>query len=65
MIFGVNVDCRLALWAAAHAPLALLDLSSRSITIEIEMLWVECADQGEGLQWLLNELVGFNRRPAG
>jgi DNA-binding transcriptional LysR family regulator len=48
---------RLALWAAAHAPLALLDPPYRSITIEIEMLWVEGADQDEGLQWLLNELV--------
>src|SRR6266436_3168457 len=48
---------RLALWAAAHAPLALVDPPYRSITIEIEMLWVEGADQDEGLQWLLNELV--------
>jgi DNA-binding transcriptional LysR family regulator len=48
---------RLALWAAAHAPLTLLDPPYRSITIEIEMLWVEGADQDEGLQWLLNELV--------
>jgi DNA-binding transcriptional LysR family regulator len=48
---------RLALWAAAHAPLALLDPPYTSITIEIEMLWVEGADQDEGLQWLLNELA--------
>jgi DNA-binding transcriptional LysR family regulator len=48
---------RLALWAAAHAPLALLDPPYRSITIEIEMLWVEGAAQDEGLQWLLNELA--------
>jgi len=45
---------RLALWAAS---LALIDPPYRSITIEIEMLWVEWADQDEGLQWLLNELV--------
>ena len=48
---------RLALWAAAHAPLTLLDPPYTSITIEIEMLWVEGAAQDEGLQWLLNELV--------
>ena len=48
---------RLALWAAAHASLTLLDPPYRSITIEIEMLWVEGAAQDEGLQWLLNELA--------
>jgi DNA-binding transcriptional LysR family regulator len=48
---------RLALWAAAHAPLSLLDPPYTSITVEIEMLWVERADQDEGLQWLLNELA--------
>jgi DNA-binding transcriptional LysR family regulator len=48
---------RLALWAAAHAPIALLDLPYTSITIEIELLWVERADQDEGLQWLVNELA--------
>jgi DNA-binding transcriptional LysR family regulator len=48
---------RLALWAAAHAPLSLLDPPYTSITIEIEMLWVEGADQDEVLQWLLNELA--------
>jgi DNA-binding transcriptional LysR family regulator len=48
---------RLALWAAAHAPLTLLDPPYTSITIEIEMLWVEGADQDEVLQWLLNELA--------
>jgi DNA-binding transcriptional LysR family regulator len=48
---------RLALWAATHAPLSLLDPPYRSITIEIEMLWVEGADEDEGLQWLLNELA--------
>src|SRR5580693_3635694 len=48
---------RLALWVAAYAPLALLDPPYRSITIEIEMLWVEGADQDEGLEWLLNKLA--------
>jgi DNA-binding transcriptional LysR family regulator len=48
---------RLALWATAHAPLALLDPPYRSITIEIEMLWVEGAARDEGVQWLLNELA--------
>src|ERR1700730_2502828 len=37
---------RLAL-SAAHAPLALLDPPYRSITIEIEMLWVEGAAPDE------------------
>jgi hypothetical protein len=35
----------------------LLDPPYTSITIEIEMLWIEGADQDEGLQWLLNELA--------
>jgi DNA-binding transcriptional LysR family regulator len=48
---------RLALWAAAHAPLTLLDPPYTSITTEIEMLWVEGADQDEVLQWLVNELA--------
>jgi DNA-binding transcriptional LysR family regulator len=48
---------RLAFWAAAHAPLALLDPPYMSITIEIEMLWAEGADQDKGLQWLLSELA--------
>jgi DNA-binding transcriptional LysR family regulator len=48
---------RLALWAAAHVSLALLDPPYRSTTIEIEMLWVEGAVQDEVLQWLLNELA--------
>jgi hypothetical protein len=46
---------RLALWAAANAPLALLDPPTTSITIEIEMLWDQSADQDQGLQWLVNE----------
>ena len=48
---------RLALWAAAHAPLALLDPPYTSITIEFETLWSEAADQDEGLRWLLDELA--------
>jgi DNA-binding transcriptional LysR family regulator len=48
---------RLALWAAAHAPLALLDLPYQSMTVEIEMLWDQGADQDQGLQWLVNELA--------
>ena len=48
---------RLALWAAAHAPLALLDLPYPSMTLEIEMLWDESADLDQGLQWLVNELA--------
>ena len=48
---------RLALWAAAHAPLTLLDPPCTSTALEIEVLWVEGADQDEGLRWLLNELA--------
>ena len=48
---------RLALWVAAHAPLALLDLPYASMTLDIEMLWNQGADQDQGLQWLVNELA--------
>jgi DNA-binding transcriptional LysR family regulator len=48
---------RLALWAAAHAPLALVDLPYQSMTVDIEMLWDQSADQDQGLQWLVNELA--------
>jgi DNA-binding transcriptional LysR family regulator len=48
---------RLALWAAAQVPLALLDPPCPSMTVNIEMLWDEGADQDLGLQWLLNELA--------
>jgi len=54
---------RIALWAAANAPLTLLDPPYTLITIEIEMLWVEGADQDVGLQWLLNELAESIRDP--
>jgi D-xylulose 5-phosphate/D-fructose 6-phosphate phosphoketolase len=47
---------RLALSAAAHAPLSLLDPPYTSIAIEIETLWVEGTDQDKR-QWLLNELA--------
>jgi DNA-binding transcriptional LysR family regulator len=50
---------RLAFWAAAQAPLTLLDPPYTSIAIEIEMLWVEGADQDERLRWLRNELADF------
>jgi DNA-binding transcriptional LysR family regulator len=48
---------RIALWAAAQAPLTLLDPPYTSITMEIEMLWVEGVDQDERLRWLRNELA--------
>jgi DNA-binding transcriptional LysR family regulator len=48
---------RLALWAAADAPLVLLDLTCTSMTADIEMLWDQSADQDKGLQWLVNELA--------
>ena len=48
---------RLALWAAAHAPLVLLDPPCKSMTVNIEMLWDQSADRDQGLQWLVNELA--------
>ena len=48
---------RLALWAAAHAPLTLLDPPYPSAAIEIEMLWDHGADNDHVLQWLVNELA--------
>jgi DNA-binding transcriptional LysR family regulator len=48
---------RLALWAAASAPLVLIDPPYTPIALEIEMLWDEGASQDQGLQWLLNELI--------
>jgi DNA-binding transcriptional LysR family regulator len=48
---------RLGLWAAAHAPLALLDLPYKSKTVEIETLWDQSGDQDQGLRWLVNELA--------
>ena len=48
---------RIALWAAAQAPLTLLNPPYTSITIQIEMLWIEGADQDERLRWLRSELA--------
>jgi DNA-binding transcriptional LysR family regulator len=48
---------RLALWAAGHASVALLDPPYTPITMEIEMLWAERADKDGGLQWLRNALA--------
>ena len=48
---------RLALWAAAHAPLVLLELPYTSMTLDIEMLWDHSADQDRALQWLVKELA--------
>jgi DNA-binding transcriptional LysR family regulator len=47
---------RLALWTAAHSPVALLDLPYTSMTVDIEMLWDQSTDQDQGLQWLIREL---------
>jgi len=47
---------RLALWTAAHAPVALLDLPYASMTVDIEMLWDQSTEQDQGLQWLISEL---------
>lgn len=48
---------RLALWAAALAPLSLLDPPYPSVAVDIEMLWDQGADEDQGLQWLVNELA--------
>jgi DNA-binding transcriptional LysR family regulator len=48
---------RLALWAAAHAPLSLLDPPYPSVAIDIEMLWHRGGDDDHGIQWLVNELA--------
>jgi DNA-binding transcriptional LysR family regulator len=48
---------RLALWAAAHAPLSLLDPPYPSVAIDIEMLWHQRSDDDQGVQWLVNELA--------
>ena len=48
---------RLALWAAAHAPLSLLDPPYPSIAIDIEMLWDQGSDHDQAIQWLVNELA--------
>ena len=48
---------RLALWAAAQAPLVILDLPYTSMTVDIEMLWDQSAERDQGLQWLVSELA--------
>jgi DNA-binding transcriptional LysR family regulator len=48
---------RLALSAAAHAPLSLLDPPYPSVAIDIEMLWHQDSDDDQGIQWLVNELA--------
>jgi len=48
---------RLALWAAAHAPLSLLDPPYPPVAIDIEMLWHRGGDDDHGIQWLMNELA--------
>jgi DNA-binding transcriptional LysR family regulator len=48
---------RLALSAAAHAPLSLLDPPYPSVAIDIEMLWDQGSDDDHGIQWLVNELA--------
>jgi DNA-binding transcriptional LysR family regulator len=48
---------RLALWAAAHAPLSLLDPPYPPVAIDIEMLWHQGGDDDHGIQWLVNELA--------
>jgi DNA-binding transcriptional LysR family regulator len=48
---------RLARVAAANASIALLDLPYPTPKLKIEVAWHQRADQDQGLQWLLNELV--------
>jgi len=48
---------RLALRAAAHARLVLLDLPYPSRTVEIVMLWNQSRYQDRRLPWLVNELA--------
>jgi DNA-binding transcriptional LysR family regulator len=48
---------RLALWAAAHAPLQLLDPPYPSVAVDIEVLRDEGSCDDQGLQWLVNELA--------
>lgn len=47
---------RLALWAAAHFPLVLLDLPYTPKTLDIEMVCDQRAHRDKGLQWLIDEL---------
>jgi DNA-binding transcriptional LysR family regulator len=48
---------RLALWAATHFSLVLLDLPYTPKTVDIEMVCDQSADRDSGLQWLIAELA--------
>lgn len=48
---------RLALWAAANAPLFLLDPLYPAVAVEIEMVWDQTSDGDHTIRSLLNELV--------
>jgi DNA-binding transcriptional LysR family regulator len=47
----------LALWAAAHFPLVLLDLPYTPKMVDIEMVSHHSADRDKGLQWLIDEVA--------
>jgi DNA-binding transcriptional LysR family regulator len=51
------VPRRLASWAAANAPLFMLDPPYPAVAIEIEMVWHQTSDGDHTIRWLLNELV--------
>jgi hypothetical protein len=48
---------RLALWAATHFSLVLLDLPYTPKTVDIEMVCDPRADRDSGLKWLIAELA--------
>jgi DNA-binding transcriptional LysR family regulator len=48
---------RLALWAARHFSLVLLDLPYTPKTVDIEMVCDQSADRDSGLRWLIGELA--------
>ena len=48
---------RLALWAAAHFSLVLLDLPYTPQTVDVEIVCDQSADRDKGLQWLIDELA--------
>jgi DNA-binding transcriptional LysR family regulator len=48
---------RLALWAARHFSLVLLDLPYTPKTVDVEMVCDQSADRDSGLQWLIAELA--------
>jgi DNA-binding transcriptional LysR family regulator len=55
---------RLALWAAAHFPLVLLDLPYTPITVDVEMVSHHSADRDKGLQWLIDEVAASMSEPS-